>query len=421
MGYGVGAGGDLGIAFEVLPPPVATSATPTAGGTLTAGTYKYYVTAINASGETTVSNEISGTTSAGNLTLALLWASVTSATGYKIYRTAIGGATGSELLLVTVGAVTTYNDDGSLSPSGALPAMNTASNPGVYKAPTKFIPFLTESIKFVQDTQWRRPIRQSADVAGASPGNSHIEGDIEMEVFEDVLPYFLYCARTSCVKTGTTNYTYVFTPTSAAIPVKTMSITIERVGGVVFGYVGCVVSSIKFSVNNGMLVCTVGIVGRDESSQATPSPVWPTTAVFGAGQYEVEIPTGTPVTDTDTFEFTIEDAAVPQYRMKSTGRGAEFVHYGERTCTTHFERDFVDRADYDAFKAYTPQSITVTASKGTNNSVALLAQQAIKDTYEVNLGGQADLVRAAVNYQNTPNLGATTAYEITVKCQENIL
>lgn len=122
--------------------------------------------------------------------------------------------------------------------------------------------------------------------------------------------------------------------------------------------------------------------------------------------------------DTDTFEFLIDDQAVPDFRLKNTGRGAQLIHYGERNCTLHLERDFVDRTDYDAFKAYTSQGITLTASKGGNNSISLVAQQAIKDTYEVNLSGQGDLVRAMVNYQNTPNLGATTAYSVVVKTQE---
>jgi tail tube protein len=421
MPYGVGAGGDAGLAFEVLPPPVATSATPSAGGALTAGTYKYYITAINAAGETTVSNELTGTTSAGNLTLTLLWAAVTGATGYKIYRTAAAGATGTELLLTSVGAVTTYNDAAVGSPAGAFPTSNTASAPGIYVAPTKFFPFNTESIKFVQDTVWRRPIRQTADITGASPGNAHVEGDIEMEVYEDVLPYFLYAARTSVVKAGSGNYTYTFTPTSSAVPVRTLSITIERVAGVVFGYVGCVVSSLKFGINNGMLIVTIGIVGRDEASQATPTPVWPTSGAFGAGMYSVEFPTGSPVLDTDTFEFTIDDQATPDFRMKSTGRGAALIHFGERNCSLHAERDFTSRSDYDSlFKAYVSQSTTITATKGTNNSVSILSQQSIVDTYEVNLSGQGDLVRAAINYQVTPNLGATAAYQITVKTQENI-
>src|SRR5258706_9632330 len=110
MPPGIGASGQLGIASEVLIPPVATSATPVAGGALTAGTYKYFITAINSFGETTVSNELTGTTAAGNLTNTLVWAASAGATGYKVYRTASGGATGTELLLTTLGNVLTYND-----------------------------------------------------------------------------------------------------------------------------------------------------------------------------------------------------------------------------------------------------------------------------------------------------------------------
>ena len=422
MPYGVGAGGDLGIAFEDLTEPVQSAlATATTGGTITAGTYIYAVTAINATGETLISNERTIVTTGSASTVTVAWAIVTGATGYRLYKTAAGGATGTELLYKTVGAVLTDTDTTPGTPAGAIPSTNSALTPGTYVAPTKFVPFLNETVKFVQDTVWRRPIRQTADITGASAGNVHIEGDIDLEVLEDVIIYFLFCARTTCVKTGSSpNFVYTFTPTSAAVPPRTFSLTLERVAGVVMGYVGCVVSALKFTIDNGLLTCSVSIIGRDEASAATPTPVWPTSGVFGAGTYSVEVPTGTPVFDTDTFEFLIDDQAVPDFRLKNTGRGAQLIHYGERNCTLHLERDFVDRVDYDAFKAYTSQGVTLTASKGANNAVSMLAQQAIKDTYEVNLSGQGDLVRAMVNYQNTPNLGATTAYQVTVKTQENI-
>jgi hypothetical protein len=422
MPYGVGAGGDAGIAFEdILEPVQSALATATTGGTITAGTYIYAVTAINALGETLISNERTIVTTGATSTVTVTWAAVTGATGYKLYKTAAGGATQTELLYKTVGLVVTDIDTAPGAPAGAIPTTNSALTPGVYQAPTKFVPFLSETVKYVQETVWRRPIRQTADITGASPGNVHVEGDLELEVLEDVLPYFLFCGRTTCVKTGSSpNFVYTFTPTSAAVPPRTFSLTIERTAGVVFGYTGCVVSSLKFGVNNGLLTVTVSIIGRDEASAATPTPVWPTSNVFGAGQYSIEIPTATPVFDTDVFEFVVDDQAVPDFRLKNTGRGAQLVHYGERNCTTHFERDFVDRVDYDAFKAYTSQALTITASKGINNLVTLNVQQAIKDTYEVNLSGQGDLVRAQINYQNTPNLGATQAYSIIVKTQENI-
>src|SRR5687768_15727381 len=118
---------------------------------------------------------------------------------------------------------------------------------GTYLAPTKYVPIESEGLGWVQDTVWRRPIRQSADIIGAVPGNGRIEGDIGMEAFEDVVAMFLRCARTSVIKTGTTpNFTYVFTGSAVAVPSKTMSVTVVR-NGVTFGYTGCVVSSFSFS------------------------------------------------------------------------------------------------------------------------------------------------------------------------------
>jgi hypothetical protein len=420
MSQTIGAAGQMGVAFEVLAPPVATSATPAAGGALTAGTYKYYITAINTFGETTISNELTGTTAAGNLTLTLVWVAVAGATGYKIYRTAAAGATGSELLLTTVGAVTTFNDTAVGAPAGALPTFNSAQISGTYVAPTKFFPINNESLKFQQATVWRRPIRKTADIVGAVAGDAHIEGDFECEALEDVVIYFLYASRTSIIKSGgPTNFSYVVTPTPAALPQRTLSITVERNTGVVFGYVGCVVGQYKFTISNGMLMFTCSIVGRDEASQSTPVPSFTTSVPFGAGQYSVEIPTATQVFDVDVFEWTCNDNASAEFRLKNTGRGAQFIRYGERQMGLTCERDFDTRVDYDAFKALTSQSVTITASKGVNNLITLLNAAGIKDTYELGLSGEGDLVRAHIAYQ-FPIDGSGNSYQITLKTQENV-
>jgi len=68
----------------------------------------------------------------------------------------------------------------------------------------------------------------------------------------------------------------------------------------------------------------------------------------------------------------------------------------------------------------TSQSVTITASKGANNSITILTPVSLKDTYEVALSGQGDLVRASIAYQNL--VGPSTAtYTLTVKSQENIV
>jgi hypothetical protein len=343
---------------------------------------------------------------------------VTGATSYKIYRTAAGGAAGTQLLLASVAAPTVIYTDTTAVPSGAFPTANTAYNPGVYTAPSKYVPILNESLTMSEETVFRRPIRESADVIGAVAGNQHAEGDIEMEALEDCMPYFLAIARATGVKTGSApNYIYTYLPNARAVPLLTATIVVARAGEI-FAYTGCVVSMFKFSVADGLLNFGVHVIARGESTQAAPTTSWGTTAPFGAGTYTIEIPTGTTVTDADTFEFTVEDNGEVQYRLKGTSRDGEFVKFGERDITCTMGRDFTSKADYDAFKAVTSQSITIGVSKGANNSISLLAPVTVKESYEVGLSGQGDLVRGDITYRSM--LAAPGAYQLIVKTQENL-
>lgn len=300
-------------------------------------------------------------------------------------------------------------------------AIETTS--GTYVAPTKFVPIESESLKYVQETDWRRPIRASADIVGAVDGNVHVEGDISMEAFEDVVAMMLRAGRNTYTKTGTTpNFTYDIVGNANAVPNKTLSITVVR-NGITFGYTGCVIPSFTFTIDNGKLKFNPTILGRDEATQTLPTATWTTgtqATPFGAGKYQIQIPTASQVFDADGFEFSVDDSGEPQYRLKDTSRGAQFISFGERSVTMSIERDFENRTDYDAFKALTAQSITLTATKGANNSISLIVPAAIKDTYEVGLGGQGDLTRAQVNYNGV--LDATgNAYKITVKTQEDLV
>lgn len=289
---------------------------------------------------------------------------------------------------------------------------------GTYVAPTKFFPILSENLQYMQETTWRRAIRKSADYTGATQGNAHVEGDIGMEAFEDVVPYFLRCARTSVVKGGIDpDFTYTFKGTCDAVPVKTMSITVVRAGSV-FAYTGCVVAGFSFTVEDGLLQFNVSMLGRDEAIQSAPVEVFPTTEPFGAGTYNIELPTGSPVTDLDTFEFSVDDGAEPQYRLRST-RGAAFIAYGEREVTASADRDFVDKTEYDIFKALTKRSLTFEATKGAANEISAVMPASITDSYEVGLSGQGDLVRASVSYMGAVDVNGD-AYTIEVKTQEDI-
>lgn len=111
----------LDLTVTELATPVNAAFTPGAG-TLATATYYYRVSAINEVGESLASAETSLAIT-GPAGVNVNWGEVSGASGYKIY----GRSTGAELLIATVGDVTTYLDDGSISPSGALPSANTSA------------------------------------------------------------------------------------------------------------------------------------------------------------------------------------------------------------------------------------------------------------------------------------------------------
>lgn len=95
-------------------PVLSAGTTATTGGTLAAGVYKYQATYTNSFGQSVGSNEVSITTTGATSTASFtIGAAPAGASGMKIYRTAVNGATGSELLLDTVATATSYTDTGS--------------------------------------------------------------------------------------------------------------------------------------------------------------------------------------------------------------------------------------------------------------------------------------------------------------------
>jgi hypothetical protein len=110
-----------------IPTPV-NAAFSSGAGTLGTGTYYYRVSALNAHGETLASTETSLAIT-GPAGVNVNWTGVPGATGYKIY----GRSTGAELFIAEVGKVVTYLDNGSITPSGALPGSDTTTGTGRWR------------------------------------------------------------------------------------------------------------------------------------------------------------------------------------------------------------------------------------------------------------------------------------------------
>lgn len=296
------------------------------------------------------------------------------------------------------------------------------TTPGTYTAPTKFFPIQSETLRLVPSFTQRRGIRKSADVIGAILGPHQVEGDIEMEAFEEVVPYFLMAGRTATAKSGTTDYTYEIVPSHCAgmgTLGKTLTIVVVR-NNTVQAYVGCQVGSFSFSTSDGVLMFRVSIIGLDESSQSAPVPSFPATQVpYGPGTYTIEIPDSTPVSNVETFEFSVDDSLSAAQRLRNT-RAPAFLYYGERSTTLTYTRDFEDLTEYTAFKALTPRAITLTASHGSDNSIEIHMPVGYMETYEFNLSGQGDLITANVSMFGAHDGTVGGSYKITVKTQENI-
>lgn len=105
-------------------PPTPASSTSTTGGTLAAATYSYRVSKVLFGIETQASTAKTQVTTGATSTVTVDFSAGydTRATSYKVY----GRVGGSELLMATVANPTTsFLDDGSGTPAGALPAAST--------------------------------------------------------------------------------------------------------------------------------------------------------------------------------------------------------------------------------------------------------------------------------------------------------
>lgn len=121
-------GGPFKVKQALTPVGVSASASVGSGAT----TYSYKVTALTYDGETLASSAATctnGSTLNSSHKNQITWVQVIGAYAYRIY----GRTSGSEQLMVTLAADQYPNsfgweDDGSISPSGALPTVNTTGN-----------------------------------------------------------------------------------------------------------------------------------------------------------------------------------------------------------------------------------------------------------------------------------------------------
>jgi hypothetical protein len=130
---------------SALHAPAQPTLAQQAGGTLTAATYAYQITAVDANGETTPCAETTIAVTGSGKEVVLTWQPVADGVTYKIY----GRVHGSIGLLHTTGTFDpdsppTWTDTGADSPGAAPPSSNTTGGAGVYTnlGIVEYLPFL---------------------------------------------------------------------------------------------------------------------------------------------------------------------------------------------------------------------------------------------------------------------------------------
>lgn len=311
------------------------------------------------------------------------------------------------------------------------------TTPGTYVAPTTFIPILSESLQYTEDRYISPAIRKATIAQDVKQSFYHVEGDIDLEVDTDTIVYFLHACRFTVVKTLTGPYKYVFTPSGGAsagpngnnATAKTLSITITR-NNQVFKYVGCVVGSYNFRVENGVLLSTMTIMGLGEVSVNTdtpPTPTFTSPSLLGAAAHTVSTapvvtppttPTWVTATNFQTFQINVNENGAAQNRIQSN-RQAAFISFGETELTIAATRDFEVRADYDNFVATAFQAFQLFSSNGAvTDSIQIAVYRGAYTAFPISLPGIGDIVVAAAEVRGVQN--GTRSFDITVYSDTSI-
>lgn len=295
-------------------------------------------------------------------------------------------------------------------------------------------PIISEDLHYTETKYYSPQIRQSAIVSDVKQSYYHIEGDIVMEVDATYLPYFLYASRHTVVKTGTGPYNYAATPTNvgATYPggsAKGLSIATIR-NSIGFLYSGCVVNTWEFTIDNGVLRASLGMLGLAEDDLGgAVTETWVDPKLLGADAHSIYVDTaGTaPVfgggrdTTFNGFTWRANYNATPQNRIVPD-RAATYVAYGETEATYETELDFTSKAEYDAMKANTLralklESINPGGLAGTwaaaTDGVRIITRRSNYDDYRVGLSGMGDLIMARVTGRS---IGISGAAPYTIEC-----
>jgi hypothetical protein len=318
-------------------------------------------------------------------------------------------------------------------------ALETTS--GTYAQPTVWVPIISESFRYVESRYFSPQLRQQVMVSDVKQGYYHIEGDITFEVDPNFFPYFMYMSRHTITKTGTGPYVYKAVPNKVASltgavagGAKSASITVIR-NDIEFGYAGCCVGQYEFTIEDGVLRCTMAMLGTQQIEPATGTPhtpTWVNPDLLGADAHAIWVasdfgatPTFTsPSPDFNGITLTLNHNAAAQNRIVKN-RAATYISFGETEVGFTTELDFVNDTEYNNFINTTQRGIKLESSDAASYTAATVDAVKVQlnrfayETYDVGLPAMGDLIMAGVTGRGLSVAGGDS-YELHCKSATNI-
>ncbi len=295
---------------------------------------------------------------------------------------------------------------------------------GTYVAPTKFYEFVSESLALNIDRIESSGIRADSRVMRSddwTPGNSWIEGDIELELSTKNWAFlFGHILGGTVVTTGAGPYVHTYSG-PGSLTGKSLSAQIGRpsTDGTVraFSLAGCKVNSFELSCDVGTdpVPCTLGIVGKSETTAtALTTPSYTSSndifaythgaVTVGGSSVPVKSATVTIDTPMDSERFYIGQPTI-----------SEPLENDIRDITGELTMDFASLTQYALFTGGSEAAVVLTFTRGTN--VISFTFNARFDGATPEVGGR-DLLELPLSFKALASSTDASALTIAITSSE---
>lgn len=242
--------------------------------------------------------------------------------------------------------------------------------PKTRQTPTKFAPFVSESLKCDQGF-----IRSAGIGAGRrynrakAAGNKNVAGGIQWELQAQTMATLLrLCLGGSIVTAGSNPYTH--TVAGGALPTATFQVGRGAIGDP-FDYTGCMVNQWTIACNpNEYATIALDLYCYDELTNQSLASYTPAGTITPLTFQSLAITTPDGAVCFDGFTLTGNNNLEQSFKSCATDAGrATIRENGMRTITGTLNGDFVDMTAYDRYLAGTEGTLEI---KLTNGSSAIL-------------------------------------------------